>query len=171
MGWNMQPTVWPLNGAPTLLYDVEPKWMNLTKTIRSQGDISYRMFPNWRQIFSGALTPRCISLKPLQIKHLVSSPFTSNNPEPICIQEVMERDMASEVRSRLAAGNEQRPSSLSGIDCLYKSREMREIWPPLDWLESLTDRIITRRRALRPGRGCLCDRLVVEQVYVRDGDG
>lgn len=40
--------------------------------------------------------------------------------------------------------NEQRPSSLSGIDRLYKSREMREIWPPLDWLESLTDRIITR---------------------------
>lgn len=61
--------------------------------------------------------------------------------------------MAREVKSgagRLEGGNEQRPSSLSGIDRLYKSREMREIWPPLDWLESLTERIITREEGPGP---------------------
>lgn len=48
-----------------------------------------------------------------------------------------QREMAGEVRSRLAGGKRQQPSSLTGIDRPYMSREMRQISAPLDLMKSL----------------------------------
>lgn len=93
------------------------------------------------------LSQRCVLVERLQIKDCVTLFYVQL--QAICILRVKER---------AGGGNKLRPSSLSGIDCLYKSREMRRIWPPLDWLESLSDRFI------------ICEGAYGQSVFVRHID-
>lgn len=76
--------------------------MDVSNDDDSVGDTYNSTFSNWSQLFSKALTM------------LALQPHPTENPSAFR-------------RQRSATGNEQRPPPLSGIDCVYESREMRAI--------------------------------------------